>query len=188
MQSIRIGAGAGFSGDRIEPAVELAERGNIDYLIFECLAERTIALAHQAMLKDPSNGYDPLLVDRMNAVLGLCREKGITIITNMGAANPLAGAAKIKEVAQLLGITELKIAAITGDDVLEPLRHGNYTIEETGDSISMLGNRLVSANAYLGAAPIVGALRNGAEVIVTGRVADPALFLAPQPCFWLGHG
>lgn len=180
LESIRIGSGAGFSGDRIEPAVELAEKGNINYLIFECLAERTIALAHQSRLKDPNNGYDPLLVDRMNAVLRICKKKGITIITNMGAANPLAAAAKIKEVAQLLGLADLKIAAITGDDVLEQLSHGNYIIEETGHPVSALGNKLISANAYLGAAPIVEALRNGAEVIITGRVADASLFLAPQ--------
>jgi Acyclic terpene utilisation family protein AtuA len=180
METIRIGSGAGFSGDRIEPAVELAEKGNINCLVFECLAERTIALAHQCRLKDPNAGYDPLLVDRMYAVLRVCHEKGITIITNMGAANPLAAAAKVKQVAQSLGISDLKIAVITGDDVLEQLSHGNYTIEETGQPVSTLGNKLVSANAYLGAAPIVEALRNGAEVIITGRVADSALFLAPQ--------
>ena len=88
VKAIRIGTGAGFSGDRIEPAVELAEKGELDYLVFECLAERTIALAQQAKLKDPAQGYDPLLVERMRAVLPACRAKGIRIITNMGAANP----------------------------------------------------------------------------------------------------
>src|SRR5436309_782349 len=100
MKRIRIGAGAGYSGDRIEPAVELAEKGDIDYLIFECLAERTIAIAQQARMKDPAVGYDPLLADRMRAVLPLCSQKGIKIITNMGAANPGAAAAKVKEIAQ----------------------------------------------------------------------------------------
>lgn len=180
MKTIRIGSGAGYSGDRIEPAVELAEKGAIHYLVFECLAERTIAIAQQAKLKDPDQGYDPLLEARMEAVLRLCREKGITIITNMGAANPLAGAAKIHEVARRLGLGNLKVAAITGDDVLEPLQSGNYPLEETGAALSALGDKLISANAYLGAAPIVEALRNGADVIITGRVADPALFLAPQ--------
>src|SRR5439155_18144623 len=115
MKHIRIGAGAGYSGDRIEPAVELAEKGDIDYLIFECLAERTIALAQQTKKKDPALGYDPLLADRMHAVLRICSEKGIRIITNMGAANPLAAAARIKEIAQTLGLARLKIAAICGD-------------------------------------------------------------------------
>lgn len=178
MQTLRIGSGAGYSGDRIEPALELAEKGGIQYLVFECLAERTIALAQQAKLKDPSQGFDPLLVDRMEAVLSVCREKGIRIITNMGAANPVAGAARIAEVARSLGIHELKIAAVTGDDVLAPLKASDYPIMETGAPVSSL-ERVVSANAYLGAAPIVEALRNGADIVITGRVADPALFLAP---------
>ena len=91
MKTIRIGTGAGFSGDRIEPAVEVAEQGDVQYLVFECLAERTIALAQQAKMKDPTQGYDPLLADRMRAVLGTCRAKGIKVITNMGAANPDRG-------------------------------------------------------------------------------------------------
>src|SRR5574337_1960003 len=110
MQTLRIGSGGGYSGDGIDQALELAEKGEIQYLVFECLAERTIALAQQAKLKDPSQGFDPLLVDRMEAVLRVCREKGIRIITNMGAANPVAGAARIAEVARSLGIHELKIA------------------------------------------------------------------------------
>ena len=103
MRTIRIGSGAGYSGDRIEPAVELAEKGEIQYLGFECLAERTIALAQQQKLRDPTSGYDPLLEPRMRAVLPICKSKGIKIITNMGAANPTAAAAKIVEVARQLG-------------------------------------------------------------------------------------
>ncbi|SMF38473.1 acyclic terpene utilization AtuA family protein [Pseudogulbenkiania subflava] len=178
MQTLRIGSGAGYSGDRIEPALELAEKGEIQYLVFECLAERTIALAQQAKLKDPTKGYDPLLGDRMEAVLRTCRDKGIKIITNMGAANPMSGAAKIAEIAQSLGIDGLKIAAVTGDDVLESLRGADLPIIETGGPVSALVG-VVSANAYLGAAPIVDALKNGADVVITGRAADPALFLAP---------
>jgi len=177
-KTIRIGGGAGYSGDRIEPALELAERGELDVLIFECLAERTIALAQQARMKDPALGYDPLLEARMLAVLGTCAAKGIRIITNMGAANPLAAAAKIKEIALSLGIKGLKIAAITGDDVLGQLRQGDY-LDDTGEPVKALGERLLSANAYLGAAPLVEALAQGADVVVTGRVADPALVLAP---------
>ena len=127
MKAIRIGTGAGFSGDRIEPAVELAEKGELDYLVFECLAERTIALAQQAKLKDPAQGYDPLLVERMRAVLPACRAKGIRIITNMGAANPVAAAEKVKEIARALGLGGIKIAAVTGDDVLEAVRGGDLS-------------------------------------------------------------
>ena len=178
MKTIRIGAGAGYSGDRIEPAVELAAHGDIDYLIFECLAERTIALAQQAKLRDPGLGYDPLLAARMRAVLPLCAAKGIRIVTNMGAANPLAAAAKIREIAVELGLTTLRIAAIGGDDVLAQLKAGDYR-DDNGEPVMNLGERLISANAYLGAQPLVEALAAGADIVVTGRVADPALVIAP---------
>jgi hypothetical protein len=179
MKKIRIGSGAGYSGDRIEPAVELAEKGDIQYLVFECLAERTIAIAQQAKMKDPKAGYDALLVARMEGCLPVCRKNKVKIITNMGAANPAAGAEKIKEVANRLGIKGLKIAAVTGDDVLDVLKEGDYLIEEIGQKSSALKDRMVSANAYLGAQCVVDALENGADVVITGRVADPAIFIAP---------
>ncbi|WP_158815725.1 acyclic terpene utilization AtuA family protein [Methylocapsa sp. S129] len=179
MRRIRLGAGAGFSGDRIEPAVELAERGALDYLIFECLAERTIALAQQARRADPSLGYDPLLEARMRAILPICAAKGVKIISNMGAANPLGAARRIAEIAAECGCRGLRIAAVTGDDVLELMRARNAEMEETGGRIADLGDRIISANAYLGAEPIVSALAQGADVVVTGRSSDPALFLAP---------
>jgi len=178
-RTIRIGAGAGFSGDRIEPAVEVAERGGVQYLVFECLAERTIALAQQAKMKDPALGYDLLLADRMRAVLGICHSKGIKIITNMGAANPVAAAEKTAAIACALGLRGLKVAAVTGDDVLDTVRAGGYLLDDTGETVASLGNRLVSANAYLGAGPIVEALAAGADVVITGRAADPSMFLAP---------
>jgi len=115
---LRIGSGAGFSGDRIDPAVELCEKGDIDYLIFECLGERTIALAQQAKMSNPCGGFDPLLEARMRAVLPLCVARNIRIITNMGAANPEAAGAKVREVARSLNITGLKIAVISGDQGL----------------------------------------------------------------------
>jgi len=179
MKTIRIGSGAGYSGDRIEPAIELAEKGEIDYLVFECLAERTIALAQQARLKDPNSGYDPLLQARMQAVLAICHAKGIKIITNMGAANPVAAAEKTIEIARGLGLKGLRVVAVTGDDVLDSVRGTNLTIEETGGTVPDLGNRIISANAYIGAAPIAAALAAGADVVITGRAADPALFMAP---------
>jgi hypothetical protein len=179
MKTVRIGSGAGYSGDRIEPAVELAERGGIQYLGFECLAERTIALAQQEKMKNPAAGYDPLLELRMRAVLAICKSKGIKIVTNMGAANPRAAAAKTAQIAKKLAINGLKIAAVIGDDVLEVCKQRDLPLLEIEGRMSDLGNRVLSANAYLGAEPIVQALAAGADVVITGRVGDPALFLAP---------
>jgi Acyclic terpene utilisation family protein AtuA len=180
MRTIRIGSGAGYSGDRIEPAIELAEKGEIDYLVFECLGERTVALAQQARMKNPEAGYDPLLEERMRAVLPLCAAKGIKIVTNMGAANPEAAAKKTAEIARVLGLSKLRIAAVVGDDVLDACKQGDLPIMEFDGSISQLGNRLLSANAYLGAGPMAEALNAGADVVITGRASDPALFLAPM--------
>ena len=180
MRTIRIGSGAGYSGDRIEPAVELAEKGDIQYLVFECLGERTVALAQQARMKNPEGGYDPLLEERMRAVLPVCASKGIKIVTNMGAANPEAAARKTAEIAKSLGLSSLKIAAIVGDDVLDACKDGDLPIMEFDGTIKQLGNRLLSANAYLGAEPMAEALKSGADIVITGRASDPALFLAPM--------
>ncbi|MFH5250300.1 acyclic terpene utilization AtuA family protein [Burkholderia semiarida] len=176
---VRIGAGAGYSGDRIEPAVELAEHGQLDYLVFECLAERTIAIAQQARRNDPALGYDPLLDARMQAVLPVAAAKRVRIVSNMGAANPRAAARRTARIAQSLGIAGLKVAAVEGDDVLDVVLRGAFRFEESGDEVAAYRDRIVSANAYLGAAPIVDALAAGADVVLTGRVADPSLFAAP---------
>jgi hypothetical protein len=180
LRSIKIGSGAGYSGDRIEPAVELAEKGGIDYLVFECLGERTVALAQQARMKNPDGGYDPLLEERMRAVLPVCASKGIRIVTNMGAANPHAAARKTAEIAKSLGLSSLRIAAVIGDDVLDACKDGDLPIMEFDGTIKQLGNRLLSANAYLGAGPMAEALNAGADIVITGRASDPALFLAPM--------
>ena len=192
---LRIGAGAGYSGDRIPPAVELAEKGGLDYLVFECLAERTIALAQLERSRNPALGFDPLLRDRMQAVLRPCIRNGVKIITNMGAANPLGAGAEIIQVARELGLGRLKVAVVQGDDVLQQLMpHVNshslsptgsagpardFTLMESGAPLQSLHGLVISANAYLGAEALVRALESGADVIVTGRVADPALFTAP---------
>jgi hypothetical protein len=180
LRTIRIGSGAGYSGDRIEPAVELAEKGDIQYLVFECLGERTVALAQQARMKDPDGGYDPLLEERIRVVLPACAARGIKIVTNMGAANPLAAARKTAEIAKSLGLSALKIAAVLGDDVLDACKSRDLPIMEFDGTIKQLGNRLLSANAYLGAEPIAEALGADADIVITGRASDPALFLAPM--------
>ena len=178
MKNVRIGAGAGYSGDRIDPAIELAEKGDISYLIFECLAERTIALAQRTRLLDPSAGYDPLLEERMKAVLPICAQKTIRIISNMGAANPQAAAVKTCEIARQLGLGGLRIAAVTGDDALQILRGGMEAIETPEGPLPPF-DAWLSANVYLGVSPILEALEAEADIILTGRVADPSLFLAP---------
>ncbi len=176
---VRIGAGAGFSGDRIEPAVALAEQGNLDFLVFECLAERTMALAQQERLKDPARGFDPRLVARMQALLMKCKSKHIRIVTNAGAANPHAAAEAVLTVARTSRLADLKVAAVTGDDVLAHVRQYMSEYKQKYPALEAIESRIISANAYLGADPIVAALDDGADVVVTGRVADPSLFLAP---------
>src|SRR4051812_25120282 len=116
-EKVRIGCGAGFSGDRLEPAAILVEKGKLDYLVLECLAERTIALAQKRKAVDPEMGYDPLLERRMELLLPLLKKHRVKLLTNMGAANPVAAADKVIEIARRLGIS-LKVAAITGDNVL----------------------------------------------------------------------
>ncbi len=179
--SIRIGAGAGYAGDRIPPAVELAERGQLDYLVFECLAERTIALAQLERRQQADKGFDPLLADRMRAVLPICLAQGTRIISNMGAANPLQAGQEVLRVAQELGLQGVKVAVVQGDDVLARLlKDGlNLPLIDSAAPLSSLQEQLISANAYLGADALLPALQSDAQVILCGRVADPALFLAP---------
>jgi hypothetical protein len=177
--SIRIGSGAGYSGDRIDPAVELACNGNLDYLVFECLAERTIALAQKARKSNPGGGYDPLLKERLQACIPPCFEHGTSIITNMGAANPISAMQKAAELIRAMDISNFRIAAVTGDDVFSAISQYETEFMETGEPLSAYRDRIISANAYLGAAPIVEALESGANLVITGRVADPALFIAP---------
>lgn len=180
MRKIRIGSGAGYAGDRLEPALELIEKGNIDYIGFECLAERTIAIAQQEKLKNPEKGYNGLLEYRMDKVLPLAWEKGVKVITNMGAANPIAGAQAIAKIAEEKGIKGIKIAAVIGDDVLDKMKdYLDARVWETGNSLADLDGEIISANAYLGAEGIVKALEEGADIVITGRVADPAIFMAP---------
>lgn len=178
MKKIRIGCGAGYAGDRIEPAVEVAQKGEIQYLVFECLAERTIAIGQQQKQQDPTKGYNELLADRMKAVLPVCVEKGIKIITNMGSANPRSAAELVIEIARSFGIEKLKVAIVEGDDVYKIVTEKDAVLDEAKKSISTSGKDIISANAYIGAEPMLEALQNGADVVIAGRVSDPSLFLS----------
>lgn len=177
-ETIRIGGGAGYAGDRIEPAVELSEDPTLDYLCFECLGERTVALAQRRRLADDERGYNPLLEDRFRAVLSNCVDNDITIVTNMGAANPPAAVDTTAEIAAENGLDGLRIASVTGSDVADRFD----TLYETtfeDEPVADYRDRTVAAHAYLGSEPIVDALEGGADVVLTGRVADSSLFLAP---------
>ena len=180
MKTIRIGSGAGYAGDRLEPSLELIEKGNLDYISYECLAERTIAIGQEAKLKDPTKGYNGLLEHRMEKALPLCWKHHVKLITNMGSANPEAGAAKCVEIAKKHGLTGMKIACVTGDDLLPNIeKYMDVQVWETGEPLSKLPGRIVSANAYMGVEGILKALDEGADVVITGRVSDPAIFMAP---------
>lgn len=173
---LRIGSGAGYAGDRIAPALVLAEKGNLDYLVFECLAERTIAAAQMQKQNNPELGYNDMLAERFQKLLPIMQRKHFRVITNMGAANPIGGARKIIEIANNMGYP-LKVAVVTGDDVLTlidsdmPSMEYNRPVREEGP--------IISANAYIGVDAILPALKTDADIIITGRAADPSLFLAP---------
>lgn len=178
---IRIGSGSAWWGDRIEPAVLNARKGKLDYLCFETMAEATISAAQVRARKDPGfPGYDTYLEDRMRAVLPLCHEQGIKIISNQGWINPKGAARYITELLDELGIHGVKVAAVEGSLITDRIHDLAQTIMETGQDIDSIEDEIISAEAYMGAEPIVEALKAGAQIVITGRVADPSLFLAPM--------
>ena len=167
----RVGAGAGFAGDRVDPAVRLAASGEVDAIALECLAERTLLPALKARAADPRAGYDPRLRRRLAPLLPVAHAQRCRIVSNLGQANPLAAGEAIARLAAEQGIRGLRVAAVHGDDVLSLAGEIAWDRPVTGT--------LVGAHAYLGAMPLAGALAEGADVVVTGRVADSALFAAP---------
>lgn len=178
---LRIGSGAAWWGDRVEPAALNAEQGQLDYLCFETMAEATVSAAQVRARRDPDfPGYDTYLDDRMRAVLPACIRNGTRIISNQGWINPQGAAKRIVELLQEMGITGVKVAAVSGSLITDRVLSLAPTILENGEPTASLMDTLISAEAYLGAEPIVQALREGAQIVVTGRVADPSLFLAPM--------
>jgi Acyclic terpene utilisation family protein AtuA len=174
---VRIGCGAGFAGDRIDPARDLAERGELDFLFFECLAERTLAQSQLARLRNPEGGYNPFLERRLDAVLPGCSANGTRIVTNSGAANPHGAGLAAAEAVRRAGLTGVQIAVVDGDDVSHLLGADTALLE--GGTVGDLGRKIICANAYLGADVIADALDEGADIVITGRVTDPALVLGP---------
>jgi hypothetical protein len=176
---LRLGAGAGFAGDRLDPAVELVTHGELDVLAFEVLAERTIALAQRRRRAGSGPGFDDRLTERIAAVLPAALRGRTRIITNGGAADPRGGGLAVREVARELGHPGCRVAVVTGDDVTSRLDLDAATVLETGEPLARYRERLVSANAYLGIAPLLEALAAEPDVVVAGRTTDIALFLAP---------
>ena len=177
---LRIGCAAGFSGDRTDaagPVVDaLLAAGGPAFLIFETLAERTLALAQLARRANPDAGYEPLLDDMLRPVLARCLQGGIRIVSNFGAAHPEAAARRIHALAAALGLPAPRIAVVQGDDLSAP--HQRPLLEQALGS-ALQGLDVVSANAYLGAEAIADALLAGADIVVCGRVADPSLAVGP---------
>jgi len=179
--ALRIGAGSAWWGDRIEPARLNAEQGDLDYLCFETMAEATVSAAQVRRRRDPSfPGYDTYLDERMHAVLPGCLKRGTRIVSNQGWINPDGAAQRVVELLRAHGARGKKVAAVSGSLITERVAALGGTILETGAPVSSIAGDVISAEAYLGAAPIVEALRGGADIVITGRVADPSLFLAPM--------
>ncbi len=183
--SIRIASGQGFWGDLQSAPLQQVSRGQIDYLVMDYLAEVTMSILQKQRMRNPDLGYARDLVDVCEEILPYLVERGITLITNGGGVNPLAARDRIFEVARKQGVKGLKIGVVTGDDILpriselvdqgHELRH-----METNEPIAAVKDRLLSANVYTGAWPVVEALHQGAQIIITGRTTDTGLTLAPM--------
>ncbi|WP_026431898.1 acyclic terpene utilization AtuA family protein [Paracidovorax oryzae] len=177
---LRIGCAAGFSGDRTDAALPVVRAligsGGPAVLIFETLAERTLALAQLARRTDPEAGFEPLLDELLRPVLALCLEHGIRIVSNFGAANPEGAAHRIHQLAAELGLRRPRVAVVQGDDLSG---RGHQPLLSGALGAALPAEPVVSANAYIGAEPIAGALREGADIVVCGRVADPSLVVGP---------
>src|SRR5690606_16540019 len=182
---LRLGAGSGCWGDAQDPAVELLEKGELDYLCFDYLAELTMALLQRQKMKNPDAGYIPDAVQCMNALLPQARERGTRLISNGGGVNIRAAAQRIVENARKDGLAGARIALVEGDDLLgklDLLTAGNVPLTnmDTGDEdFSAIRSRVVSANVYTDSSGIVESLKGDADVVITGRVSDNALYVGP---------
>lgn len=184
-EKIRIASGQGFWGDLIDAPVKQASQGQIDYLVMDYLAEVTMSILQKQKLKDPNLGYAKDIPSLMERLLPLMKEKKFKVITNGGGVNPIACKNAIFEVAKKLGITDLKIGIVMGDDILDRIddlvsRGIELNNMETGESVKTIKDDVISANVYLGAAGVVEALKQGADIVMTGRVTDTGLTLAPM--------
>ena len=183
-KTIRIGNGQGFWGDNVDAPVELLRGGDIDYIGMDYLAEVTLSIMMRQKLKNAKLGYATDFIDFVRRVLPELQERGVRVLTNAGGLNPRACREKIFEVARELGVSGLRVGVVEGDDVLPRLPElvaagHELTNMDSGEPIAPLLDRFTSANAYLGARPVVQALEEGALIVLCGRVTDTALALAP---------
>ncbi|HEX2254021.1 MAG TPA: acyclic terpene utilization AtuA family protein [Thermoanaerobaculia bacterium] len=184
MRTIRVGNGQGFWGDNVDAPVELLRGGPIDYIGMDYLAEVTLSIMMRQKLRDPRLGYATDFIDFVRRVLPEIRERGVRILSNAGGLNPHACRERIFEVARELGVHGVRVGVVEGDDVLprlgELVAAGHELANmDTGEPIHPVVERMTSANAYLGARPVVSALDQGAHIVLCGRVTDTALTLAP---------
>ena len=181
---MRIGSAEGFYGDDVTRALPMIEGGHVDVVCFEALSELTLAILRRDQMRDPKRGYTRDIEVIAERILPAAFARGIPLITNGGGLNPTGAAETVRAAAERHGLRGLKTATVTGDDVLPRLDELAASGEplaniETGEPLSLAGPPIVTANAYLGAAPIVAALEQGAHIVITGRIADPCLYLAP---------
>lgn len=185
MKKVRIGAGQGFYGDTIYGALNMAKYGDVQYICFDTLAELTMAILQKDRLRNPDGGFTKDITVTMETLLPYVKEKGIKLITNAGGINPEGAREEVFRVAQKLGISGIKVGIATGDNIypyLENWEKSGVNFQQYGnddESFADVKNRLLFASAYLGAKPIVEALKGGADIVVTGRTTDTAQFLAP---------
>lgn len=172
--TLTVGCGAGFAGDRIEPAVEMAGSGQVDFVGLECLAERTLVTGLIERAANPRAGYDRRIERRLGPLIPVALANGCGIVSNLGSANPFAAAERIVELCRREGLSGFRVAAVLGDD----LGQRSDAVEWEGDPLAG-GGQWLGSHAYLGTTEIAEAFRGGASIVVTGRVADSALFAAP---------
>ncbi len=179
-RKIRLGSATAWSRDRFEPALQLVRHGRLDYVCFESMSEVTMSAA-QVSREDAATAiaYDPYLVDRLSPILKACKEKGVRIISNQGWLDPVGAAERVKALAEELGVQGLKVAAVSGAVLTDRIADLGLKFLENGQPISAAREAVVSAEVYLGCEGIVRALREGADVVITTRVADACLYLGP---------
>jgi hypothetical protein len=182
---IRVASGQGFWGDLVDAPVKQATGGPVDYIMMDYLAEVTMSIVQKQKLKDPKLGYARDIPPLMERMLPIIKDKNIKVITNGGGVNPLACRDAIFEVAKKIGIKNLKIGVVLGDNILDKIdellaKGVELNNMETGESVKTVREKILSANVYLGAAGVVEALQKGADIVLTGRVTDTGLTLAPM--------